>query len=117
MPLVCSHSHHSLFICNLALPSPSPSYAFTPIVLSRPRSAPRLFLNPLRAPPPHPLVSSNPREGSPGSRGPRVPPSLLPDPARERTGKARCFTDVADYKENNSTGASSLRPRVCCLRA
>lgn len=77
MPLVCSHSHHPLFICNLALPSPSPSYAFTPIVLSRPRSAPRLFLNPLRAPPAPPCLLQ-PKGGVPrqqGAQGTPFPPA------------------------------------------
>lgn len=83
MPLVCSHSHHPLFICNLALPSPSPSYAFTPIVLSRPRSAPRLFLNPLRAPPRTPLSPPTQGRGPPAAGGPGYPlPSCLTQPGR-----------------------------------
>lgn len=94
-------SELSFFICNLTLPSPSPSYAFTPIELSR--------LHPQ-------LVSSNPREGPPWEQGAKdtpFPPFWL---TKEKTGKARCFTDVADCKQNNSTGAPSLRSGVYRLR-
>lgn len=88
-------------ISSLSLPSPSPSRAFTPIVLSR-------FLR-LQ------LVSSNPREGPPWGQGAQDTPSPPSWLTREKTGKARCFTDVADFKQNNSTEAPSLRPQGLSL--
>lgn len=88
----------SFLISNLTLPSPSPSYAFTPIVLSR-----LLHLQ---------LVSSNPREGPPvGVGDPGYPlPSFLADQGEDKGQSQRCFTDVADCKQNHSSGAFPEAP-------
>lgn len=75
--LLCVPRKPSLFfLCSLALPAPSSSYAFAAIILSRPRSVPQLFLN--GHPPLKPRCLLQPKGGAPRqqqAQGTPVPPA------------------------------------------